>query len=1084
MHIKTTALIDSGATSNFIDIEFCKKYHIPQIAKSTPTRIETIDGRPLCSGLVKYETIPITMDLDTHTETIRFDAITIGHYQIILGIPWLKIHNPHILWSKDQIQFPNCTHMCSMTSVNATMTFDNIPEFEPEIPSNVDSIVPEEYHAYLEVFSIEKSNTLPNHSSYDHFIPLLENTTPPYGPIYSLSETELSALSTYLEDNLKKGFIRPSSSPAGAPILFVKKKDGTLRLCVDYRGLNKITVKNRYPLPLIHEMLDRLTGSSIYTKLDLRGAYNLVRIKEGEEWKTAFRTRYGHFEYTVMPFGLTNAPATFQALINDALRPYLDVFIIVYLDDILIFSKSPEEHKNHVCKVLDILLRHGLYVNSDKSCFNQQHIDFLGYRISSQGISMDPSKLSSISEWPQPTSLKDIQSFLGFANFYRRFIDNYAKIAQPLTNLLRKDVPFIVDEKVIHSFNHLKSCFMGPKILQHFDPQLDIILETDASDFAIGGVLSQVNSDGTTHPIAYYSRKLSPAEQNYPISDKEMLAIVASVMEWRKYLEGSHSPFLILTDHKNLEYFMTMKSLNRRQARWAEMLSGFTYKIKYSPGKKNAKADALSRRRDYQKISEEEKHHNDRVLIPPDKISICAVVHSKNKGLQENNLCEKSDTQTNHSIIDLIRDNLLKDSLYLQIKSYLDNPNASHTKNVGYNIKNNVLYFHNRVYVPDIDCIRLKIIQEFHDSQNAGHFGSRKTFNLVHRYYHWPKIKQYIQSYVKTCDTCHRNKSPRHKPHGFLKPLEIPRRPWSSIGMDFIVKLPNSQGYDSILCVVDRFTKMAHFIPCLETIDSVNLANLFVIHIFKHHGLPESIISDRGPLFLSNFWQSLLRQLKVNSQLSSAYHPQTDGQAERTNAILEQYLRMYCNYSQDDWVQFLPFAEFSYNNALQDSINKTPFEANYGFHPVFSPDYQDSSLFPMTANYMQKLEEIQDNLAASIRKAQLSQSHYYDKKKLQISFNINDKVWLLRKFIKTQRPCDKLDYKRLGPFEISEKINDVAYRLRLPINMKMHNVFHVSLLEKYHFDPNPLRIQPPPPPVIIDGYEEFEVSAILDSRVR
>ena len=1078
--VNAQILLDTGATSNFMDKAFCEQHNIPLLLKKSPRRIETIDGRPLRSGLVTHETEMINVMIDSHSEETSFDVISLKHYPIILGMPWFKQHDPYITWSSEELSFPNCNCEVSLTERAGHILASSIislpsPEFEDTLPKNIHELVPKEHHQHIPIFSAEEANTLPLHGPFDHSIPLMPNSTPPYGPIYSLSPVELEALSQYLKENLEKGFIRPSNSPAGAPILFVKKKDGSLRMCVDYRGLNNITVKNRYPLPLIHEMLDRLVGAHYFTKLDLRGAYNLVRIKEGEEWKTAFRTRYGHFEFMVMPFGLTNAPATFQALMNDTLRECLDIFAIVYLDDILIYSTTLEEHVKHVNQVLEKLEKRGLYVNSEKSSFHQSVIDFLGYRISSNGFSMDPSKITALLSWPVPSSVKEVQSFLGFANFYRRFVANYAKIAQPLTHLLRKNVAFHIDERVVTAFTTLKNLFSSAPILCHFDATLPIVLETDASDFAIGAVLSQTSEKGLL-PVAYYSRKLSAAEQNYPIYDKEMLAVVASVLEWRNYLEGSQKEFLILTDHKNLEYFMTAKTLNRRQARWAELLSGYDYDAKYKPGKETSKANALSRRHDFKTFLEEDASYNN--SYPPSTKASSTSSHPKCE--HEANAEEEGRNSLKaplSTVKEEIHQLLPKDPFFLKVKDTL--PHFP-----GYTMHEGLLFYKNVLYVPDHQELRLRILQQFHDNKLVGHYGKRKTCNLVRRYYHWPAMKKFIENYVRTCDICHRNKTPRHKPFGFLRPLQIPERPWASLGMDFIVKLPVSQNHDSILCIVDRLTKMAHFIPCRETITSDGLAATFIGNIFKLHGLPNDIISDRGPVFVSNFWQSLLKQLNIKSHLSSAYHPQTDGQTERVNGILEQYLRMYCNYAQDDWAAYLPYAEFSYNNAVQDSIKKSPFEANYGFHPTFSPNYQHLSTFVGTHDFMQNLKEVQGILAASIKEAQKSQEIYYNKRKLEATFKPGDKVWLLRKYIKTARPSDKLDHKRLGPFDISEQINDVAFRLKLPLTMKVHDVFHVSLLEPYHADTNPLRIQPPPLPLIIDSFEEFEVSAILDSRIR
>jgi hypothetical protein len=334
--------------------------------------------------------------------------------------------------------------------------------------NKITDIIPPEYHKFLPLFSETEANKLPPHRPYDHRIPLKDGFTPPFGPIYSLSRTELEALRKWLEENLSKGFIHASSSPAGAPILFIKKGDGSLRLCVDYRGLNDGTIKNRYPLPLLHETLLHLQKAKYFTKLDIRGAYHLVRMAEGEEWKTAFRTRYGLFESLVMPFGLTNAPASFQQFINDVLRPYLDVFVTAYLDDILIYSDNLEEHKKHVLKVLEALSEAGLHLKPEKCEFHQREVKYLGFIISTSGTKMDPVKVATIQEWPAPRNVKDVQSFLGFANFYRRFIQGYSNIVSPMTRLTRKNTHFIWSDECSQSFETLKQAFTTAPILRHF----------------------------------------------------------------------------------------------------------------------------------------------------------------------------------------------------------------------------------------------------------------------------------------------------------------------------------------------------------------------------------------------------------------------------------------------------------------------------------------------------------------------------------------------------------------------------------------------------------------------------------------
>jgi len=454
--------------------------------------------------------------------------------------------------------------------------------------------LPAKYEEYRDVFEKKNADTLPQHRPYDCGIELQEDAQPPFGPIYSLSQNELAALRDYLDENLAKNFIQHSKSPTGAPILFVKKKDGSLRMCVDYRGLNKVTIKNRYPLPLISGLLDQLGQAKIYTKLDLRGAYNLVRIKEGDKWKTAFRTRYGHFEYNVMPFGLTNAPAVFQHLMNDVFREFLDDFVVCYLDDILVFSQNEEEHINHVRLVLEKLRTAGLYAKLEKCVFHQPQVEFLGYIISGEGLSMDPQKIRTVIEWKKSATIRDVQCFLGFANFYRIFIQNYSKIAAPLTRLTCKN-KLEWNAEADQAFETLKKAFTTAPILTHPDFQKPFFLETDASDFALGAVLSQPDKDGHLHPVAFHSRKFTATEINYEIHDKELLAIVDSFQEWRHFLEGAQHLVTVHTDHKNLEYFMSAKVLNRRQARWSISLSRFNFVITYRPGSKQIQSDALSR---------------------------------------------------------------------------------------------------------------------------------------------------------------------------------------------------------------------------------------------------------------------------------------------------------------------------------------------------------------------------------------------------------------------------------------------------------------------------------------------------------
>ena len=461
---------------------------------------------------------------------------------------------------------------------------------------NVLAKLPREYHEFATLFSWEESNKLPSHRSYDHIIPLLSDKEPSKGPLYNMSRDELLVLQKYLKEHLSKGFIRVSSSSAASPVIFVKKPEGGLCLCVDYRGINNLTVKNRYPLPLIRETLNLMISSVIFIKLDIIAAFNKLRMAEGEEWKTAMRTCYSLFEYLVMPFGLCEAPSSFQSYINDVLRDCLDVFATAYIDDILIYSKSKKEHQNHVKTVLTKLQAAGLQLDIEKCEFNVEEVKYLGLIIAKGEIRMDSAKITAIANWESLNCVKDVQSFLGFANFYWRFIKGFSQLASPLTALTCKDIKFDWSSATEQAFQELKAAFSSASILVMFDPDKPLTVKSDSSDCVTGGVLSQPDSQGVLHPVAYFSTRMAPAECNYDIYDKELLAIIRAFEEWRPELKGAAEQVQVITDHKNLEYFMTTKQLSRRQARWSEFLSRFNFAIQYRPGKLNNRADALTRR--------------------------------------------------------------------------------------------------------------------------------------------------------------------------------------------------------------------------------------------------------------------------------------------------------------------------------------------------------------------------------------------------------------------------------------------------------------------------------------------------------
>ncbi|GKC85288.1 putative nucleotidyltransferase, ribonuclease H [Tanacetum coccineum] len=420
-------------------------------------------------------------------------------------------------------------------------------------------------------------------------IDLILGASPVVRSPYRLAPSEMLELSNQLKELQEKGFIRPSHSPWGAPVLFVKKKDGSMRMCIDYRELNKLTIKNRYPLPRIDDLFDQLQGACCFSKIDLRSGYHQLRVREEDIPKTAFRTRYGHFEFTVMPFGLTNAPAIFMDLMNRVCKPYLDKFVIVFIDDILIYSKSEEEHEVHLKTILDLLKKEKLYAKFSKCEFWLQEVQFLGHVVNRDGIHVDPSKVESVKNWKTPESPTEIRSFLGLAGYYRRFIENFSKIAKPLTLLTQKNKAYVWGDKQDEAFQILKEKLCNAHVLALPDGPDDFVVYCDASKQGFGSVLMQRGK-----VIAYESRHLKKHEKNYTTHDLELGAVMFALKIWRHYLYGTKS--VIYTDHKSLQYIFDQKDLNMRQRRWIELLSDYECEIKYHPGKANVVADALSRK--------------------------------------------------------------------------------------------------------------------------------------------------------------------------------------------------------------------------------------------------------------------------------------------------------------------------------------------------------------------------------------------------------------------------------------------------------------------------------------------------------
>lgn len=876
-----------------------------------------------------------------------------------------------------------------------TNTFDDF-----EVPSSVKTLLQD----FQDMFPPNVPSGLPPLRGIEHQIDLIPGASLPNRPAYRSNPQETKEIQRQVDELISKGWVRDSMSPCAVPVILVPKKDGTWRMCSDCRALNNITIKYRHPIPRLDDLLDELHGACYFSKIDLKSGYNQIRIREGDEWKTAFKTKYGLYEWLVMPFGLTNAPSTFMRLMNHILREFIGKFVVVYFDDILIYSTSLDLHIDHLKSVLTVLREEQLYANLEKCIFCTNHVVFLGFVVSSKGVQVDEEKVRAIQEWPTPKSVTEVRSFHGLASFYRRFVKDFSTLAAPLNEVLKKNVGFKWGEKQEEAFNVLKQKLTNAPILALPNFQKSFEIECDASNVGIGAVLMQEG-----HPIAYFSEKLSGPTLNYSTYDKELYALVRALKTWQHYLYPKE--FVIHSDHESLKYIKGQGKLNKRHAKWVEFLEQFPYVIKHKKGKGNIVADALSRRH-----------------------ALLSMLETKLIGLE----CLKSMYENDETFGEIFK-------------------NCEKFSENGFFRHEGFLFKENKLCVPKCSTRNL-LVCEAHEGGLMGHFGVQKTLETLQEHFYWPHMKKDVQKFCEHCIVCKKAKS-KVKPHGLYTPLPIPEYPWIDLSMDFVLGLPKtSNGRDSIFVVVDRFSKMAHFIPCKKVDDASHVADLFFKEIVRLHGLPRSIVSDRDSKFLSHFWRTLWSKLGTKLLFSTTCHPQTDGQTEVVNRTLGTLLRTVLRKNLKTWEACLPHVEFAYNRAVHSTTNCSPFEVVYGFNPLTPLD-----LLPMPnvsvfkhkegqakADYVKKLHE---RVKDQIERKNKSYAKQANKGRKKVVFEPGDWVWVhMRKERFPEQRKSKLQPRGDGPFQVLERINDNAYKVELPGEYNVSSTFNVSDLSLFDAD--------------------------------
>ncbi|CAA7019723.1 unnamed protein product [Microthlaspi erraticum] len=843
-------LIDSGSTHNFVDTRTAEKLGCT-VRTSTRSRVTVADGRR----------IAIQGHIDNfrwtfHGTTFESDVMVIplGGCDMVLGVQWLHTLGPitfdfkklemSFKWEarkillhgikQDSVRHVKAAKLnklqdedvqLAMLYVQSGVEEEPIQFYSLDATTTSTTVCPAIDGLLTEFFDIfEEPTTLPPfREHHNHRIPLLEGSNPVNQRPYRYAIHQKNEIDTMVQELLTAGTIQPSSSSFASPVVLVKKKDGNWRLCVDYRGLNGLTVKDRFPIPLIEDLMDELGGSKVYSKIDLRAGYHQVRMDPLDVHKTAFKTHGGHFEYLVMPFGLTNAPATFQSLMNSIFKEFLRKFVLIFFDDILIYSSSMELHITHLRCVFELMRQNSLFAKQSKCSFATDRVEYLGHFIEEKGISTDPSKVKAVADWPIPVNLKQLRGFLGLAGYYRRFVKNFGTIARPLTALTKKD-SFEWSEEALHSFKDLKRALCEAPVLALPLFDTPFVVETDACSQGIGAVLMQ-----NGHPLAYISRHLKGKQLHLSIYEKELLAVVFAVTKWRHYLLNGH--FVIKTDQRSLKYLLEQRLNTPIQQQWLPKLLEFDYEIQYKQGKENLVADALSR------------------------VEGAEVLHMAMSVLQCDLLQQiQAGYDTDPTVRDLIAE--------LQQKP-LAKKHFSWTQGI--------LRRKSKIVVPDNVLLRNKVLEWLHCSGSGGHSGRDATHQRVKGLFYWKGMSKDIQSYIRGCNVCQQCKYDPAASPGLIQPLPIPETIWTDISMDFIDGLPSSYGKTVIFVVVDRLSKAAHFMALSHPYTASSIAQVFLDNVFKLHGFPQSIVSDRDAIFLSDFWRELFSLQGVALNLSSAF---------------------------------------------------------------------------------------------------------------------------------------------------------------------------------------------------------------------
>ena len=815
-----------------------------------------------------------------------------------------------------------------------------------------------------------------------------------------------------VEEWLSAGIIEEATSPWLNPVVLVKK-DGKPRLCLDFRKLNAVTEVHKYPIPLVDECLDNISGCKYISIFDLKSGFLQIGVAPEDRPKTCFSTGRETYQFKKMPFGLINAPSTFQKVMNFVFKDFIDKFMNVYIDDVVCYSKTFTDHLKHLEMIFKQLAFYRLKLHIEKSKFICEEVKFLGFIVNGEAIKPDPHRCDAILHIPVPTRVKELQSFLGSCNYYRRFIQNYSIITKPMSELLKKNNKWNWTNECQQAFDYIKKALTSEPILALYRPGDQLIISTDASGFGVGAILFQIQN-GSERVLYYASCTLNRAQQNYSTTERECYGIIWAVKKFRHYLIGTE--FLVQTDHHGLCWLMSIRDPSGRLCRWSLLLQEYKFKIVYKSGKTHSNVDILSRN----PLKEVGTNCDDLNIFQANEVNM-------------------AELQMTDPWCKTIRERMEKGKLKPAEK---------------YIVENDILYrLVDDLFIKDrkLLCLPIKlhreVIQALHSDITSGHFGLVKTLDKIRRRFYFPRMLKVVRRYIQACMDCQSRKKPVGKPYGNLQNI-ISTEPFEICFMDIFGPLvKSSKGNRYVIVFTDSFTKYVELKSVKDQKAKTN-ADFFIHNIVLRHGAVERIVTDQAQSFCSEFMEIIYSSFSSKHIKASPYHPEANGQAERFNRVLADSLALFVKKNQKDWCRYVPYVQFAYNTARSESTQFSPFYMMHGREPRLPIDVAYDLPKNFVEDFDTRFTEARGLVKQNLMEARLKQKQQYDKKHRNIEFDVGQKVLIYSKTKKVGLSSKLLNL-YYGPYVIIKKLGPVTYSCQDIRTQKMTKS-HVSRMKMFY----------------------------------